>query len=162
MDSLHAVGFYASSGISLAGGLGVALLPRRDQRGAAMGVAGVGLAGIYLSLSAGFAAVVALLCYAGCAALLAGPRYRSLDSVVRPLWRQLGAIGAAALLALLAYSAFRGDFDQATFFGGAFGTAAVGRLLFAHDALATEAVAALVLVALAGATAVWRARERAR
>jgi hypothetical protein len=40
--------------------------------------------------------------------------------------------------------------------------AAIGRLLFERDALATEAVAALVLVALAGATVVWRARERAR
>jgi NADH:ubiquinone oxidoreductase subunit 6 (subunit J) len=162
MDSLHAIGFYASSGISLAGGLGVALLNRRDQRGAALGVAGVGLAGLYLSLSAGFAAAVALLCYLGCAALLAGPQYRSVASVVPPLWRQVGAAGAALLLALLVYSAFRGGFASATFFGGAFGTAAIGRLLFAHDAMATEAVAALVFVALAGATAVWRLRERAR
>ena len=38
MDSLHAIGFYVSSGVSLAGGLGVALLPLRDQRGAAMAV----------------------------------------------------------------------------------------------------------------------------
>lgn len=162
MDSLHAIGFYVSSGVSLAGGLGVALLPRRDQRGLALGVAGIGLAGIYLSLSAGFAAAVALLCYAGCAALLVSPQYRSVEGVVGPMWRQLGAIGAAALLAVLAYSAFRGDFAQATFFGGSFGVAAIGRLLFAHDRLATEAVAALVLVALAGATVVWRARERAR
>ncbi|HSS40457.1 MAG TPA: hypothetical protein VLT58_16945 [Polyangia bacterium] len=162
MDSLHAIGFYVSSGVSLAGGLGVALLPRRDQRGAALGVAGIGLAGIYLSLSAGFVALVALLCYAGCSALLAGPQYRSVEGVVGPVWRQLGAIGAAALFALVAYVAFHGDFVQATFFGGSFGVAAVGRLLFERDALATEAVAALVLVALAGATAVWRARERAR
>jgi hypothetical protein len=74
----------------------------------------------------------------------------------------VGAAGAALLLALLVYSAFRGGFASATFFGGAFGTAAIGRLLFAHDAMATEAVAALVFVALAGATAVWRLRERAR
>src|SRR5690349_20472782 len=98
MDSLHAIGFYVSSGVSLAGGLGVALLSRRDQRGAAMAVSGLGLAGIYLSLSAGFAAAVALLCYAGCAALVAGPQYRSLASVTGPLWRQLGALGAAAML----------------------------------------------------------------
>ena len=162
MDSLHAIGFYVSSGVSLAGGLGVALLPRRDQRGVALGVAGIGLAGIYLALSAGFVALVALLCYAGCAALLAGPQYRSMEGVVGLMWRQLGALGAAALLAVLAYSAFRGDFGEATFYGGPFGAAAIGRLLFEHDTLATEAVAALVLVALAGASAVWRARERAR
>ena len=74
----------------------------------------------------------------------------------------MGAIGAAGLLALLAYSAFRGDFASATFYGGAFGVAALGRLMFAHDALAVEAVALLGLVALAGATAAWRARERGR
>jgi hypothetical protein len=36
----------------------------------------------------------------------------------------------------------------------------VGRLLFTHDALSADAVGALVLVALVGATAVWRGRER--
>ena len=162
LDSLHAIGFYVSSGVSLVGGLGVALLPRRDQRAAAMAVAGVGLAGIYASLSAGFAAAVALLCYVGCAALLGSPQYRSLESVAGSLWRQLGAVGAAALLALLAYSALRGDFAHATFLGGVLGAAGVGRLLFAHDALATEAVAALVFAALAGGAAAWRWRERAR
>src|SRR5438874_7393332 len=108
MDSLHAIGFYASSGVSLAGALGVALLPGRGLRGASMAVVGVGLAGIYLSLSAGFVAAVALVCYAGCAFLVASPLYRPLEGVVGPLWRQVGAIGAAALLAVLAYSAFRG------------------------------------------------------
>jgi NADH:ubiquinone oxidoreductase subunit 6 (subunit J) len=162
MDSLHAIGFYVSSGVSVAGGLGVALLPRRDMRGASLLVVAIGLAGIYLTLSAGFAAVVALICYAGAAAVLAGPRYRSLDLVVGPVWRQLGGVGAAALLALLAYSAFRGSFVHASFYGGTFGTAGIGRLLFEHDALAVEAIAALVLVALAGAAAAWRTRDRTR
>jgi NADH:ubiquinone oxidoreductase subunit 6 (subunit J) len=162
MDSLHAIGFYASSGISLAGGLGAALLPSRGQRGMALGVAGLGLAGIYVVLSAGFAAAIALLCYAGAAWLLANARYRPVEDVAHPNWRQVGAIGAGGLLALLAYSAFRGDFMHATFYGGAFDVAAVGRLILAHDAIATEAVAVLVVVALVGATAMWRVRERGR
>jgi hypothetical protein len=37
----------------------------------------------------------------------------------------------------------------------------VARLLFAHDALATEAVAGVLLVALVGAAIAWR-RERPR
>jgi hypothetical protein len=37
----------------------------------------------------------------------------------------------------------------------------VARLLFAHDALATDAVGALVLAALVGAAIAWR-RERPR
>src|SRR5690242_5375638 len=71
MDSLHAIGFYVSGGVSLAGALGVALLVSRDQRGISMGILGLGLAGIYLTLSAGLAAIVAIVCYLGCAALIA-------------------------------------------------------------------------------------------
>lgn len=163
MDSLHAIGFYASSGVLFAGALGVALLPGRGWRGAALAVSGVGLAGVYLVLSAGFAAGVALVCYAACALILAGHAYRPLESALHPVWRQLAGLGAGALLAVLAYSAFRGDFVQAKFYGGVLNTAALGRLFFEHDALATEAVAALVLVTAVGATAAaWRLRDRAR
>lgn len=163
MDSLHTLGFYASSGISLAGGLGAALLPTRRQRGVSLGVVGVGLSGAYVALSAGFAAAIALICYVGAAWLIASRRYRSLEDTAHPTWRQVGAIGAAALLALLAFSAFRGDFVHTMlFYGGAFDVAAIGRLIFAHDAMAAEAVAALALVALAGASAAWRMRERGR
>ncbi len=162
MDSLHAIGFYVSSGVSLAGGLGVALLPRRDWRGGALALAGLGLAGIYLSLSAGFAAAVALVCLIGTALLVAGPAYRALEPVVHPAWRQAGAVGSAGVLAMLAYSAFKGDFVHATFFGGAFNTASLARLLFTHDALGAEAVAAITVVAMAGAAAAWRMRARTR
>ena len=162
MDSLHAIGFYVSSGVSLAGGLGVALLPRRAQRGLAMGVVGAGLAGVYLTLSAGFAAGIALLCYLAIALLIAGQQYRAVESAIGPVGRQVGALGAAGLLAVLAFTAFHADFAQAGFSGGLWGAAAVGRLLFAHDAIATEAVAVLILVALAGAATAWRIRDRAR
>lgn len=162
MDSLHAIGFYVSAALSVAGGLSVAFLTDRYRRGLSMAVAAIGVAGIYLSLSAGFAAAVALVCYGGCALLVAGATYRSFEITIAGSWRQVGALGAAALLAVLAYAAFRGHFAHATYFGGAFGSAAVGRLFFAHDALATEAVAALALVALIGATAAWRARDRSR
>jgi len=127
-----------------------------------MAVCGVGLAGIYISLGAGFAAIVALVCYLGCAALVAGPRYRRIESVAGPMWRQFGAIGAGALLLVLGFSAYRGTFVAAKPSGDGFGIADIGRLLFAHDALATDAIAALVLVSLIGAAAVWRVRERGR
>jgi hypothetical protein len=151
-----------SGGVSLAGGLGVALLPSRDQRGVSLGVLGFGLAGIYLILSAGLAAIVALVCYLACAAMFASPRYRRLETVVGATWRQVGAIAAGGLLAVLAYSAFRGDFVHASFYGGTFGAASLGRVFFAHNAIATEALAALVFAALGGAAAVWRVRERGR
>jgi NADH:ubiquinone oxidoreductase subunit 6 (subunit J) len=163
MDSLHAIGFYVSAAVSLGGGLLVAFLPGRGWRGLAVGISGLGVVGLYASLSAGFAGVVALVCYAGCALLLAAPQYRVMDTVVAGAWRQVGAVAAGGLFAILAYAAWRGDFAHASPFNfGAFGSAAVGRLLFAHDALATEAIGALVLVALVGATAAWRARDRGR
>lgn len=162
MDSLHAIGFYASAALSVIGALVVALAPGRDLRGAGIAVLGIGLAGIYLVLSAGLTAVVALICYLACAALAAGSRYRAVEPAVTPAWRQLGALGAAGVLALLAYAAFRGDFVTASFFGGVLNSAALGRLFFTHDALATEAIGAVVLVSLAGGTAAWRIRERPR
>jgi NADH:ubiquinone oxidoreductase subunit 6 (subunit J) len=162
MDSLHAIGFYVSAAISVGGGLMVAFLPGRGARGLALAVSGLGIAGLYAALSADFAGLVALVCYAGCALLIAAPRYRVVDSPVGFAWRQAGAVGAAALFAVLAYAAYRGDFVSATYTGGEIGTAAIGRVLFVHDALAAEAVGALVVVALAGATAAWRLRDRGR
>lgn len=162
MDSLHAIGFYASATLSMGGALFVAFLPVRETRGLAMAVTGIGLAGIALSLSAGFAAAVVLVCYLAIAAILAGPQYRAFDPGTHATWRQAGALGAAALLALLAYAAYRGDFVRATFYGGAVGGSALGRTLFAHDAMSTVAVAAVILVALVGAAAAWRVRPRSR
>ena len=162
MDSLHAIGFYVSSGVLLLGGVGVALLPGRGQRGAALAISGVGLAGLYAVLSAGFVAVIAIICYLAAGWLVAGPRYRPIESVVAPVWRQAGAVAAAALLAILAYAAFRGSFAQANLSAGPFEARAVARLLLAHDTLAAEAVVMLGAVAVIGAAAAWRARERAR
>jgi hypothetical protein len=162
MDSLHAIGFYVSAAISIGGGLLLAFLPGRGSRGIAMAVAGAGIVGLYASLSAGFAGLVALVCYAGCALLVAGPQYRVMETVATGVWRQVGAVAAGGLFAILAYAAWRGDFVHATFRGGELGTAAVGRLFFVHDALATEAVGALVLVTLVGTTAAWRLRDRGR
>ena len=162
MDSLHAIGFYVSAAVSLGGGLLVAFLPGRGTRSLALAVSGVGIAGLYASLSAGFSALVALVCFAGCAVLLAAPAYRMMDTPLAGMWRQLGAIAAGGLLAVLCYAAWRGDFIHATFYGGEFNSASIGRLLFERDALATEAVGALILVALVGATAAWRMRDRGR
>ncbi len=161
MDSLHAIGFYVSAALSGVGGILLAFLNGRSRRGAALAIVGLGVAGIYASLSAGFAAVVVLLCYAACALLVVRPDYRTVEQAASGLWRQAGAIGGALLLAVLTYAAWRGNFAKATFNGGPFGTVSVGRLFFAHDALATEAVGGLVLASLVGAAAAWR-RERPR
>ncbi len=161
MDSLHAIGFYVSAALAGVGGIFLAFLQGNMRRGAALAIVGLGVAGIYASLSAGFAALVVLVCYAGSALLVARPDYRTVEQAAGRIWRQLGAVGAALLLAVLAYAAFRGHFASATFNGGPFGSVALGKLFFAHDALATEAVGGLVLGSLVGAAAAWR-RERPR
>lgn len=162
MDSPHAIGFFVSSAIALGGAVFVALLPGRELRSVALFVAGIGVAGVDASLSAGFAAAVVLVSFAGCAALLARPDYRSFNWAVGGTWRQLGGLGAALVFASLAYAAYRGAFAHVQFNGGALGTAAVGRLLLARDALATEAIAVVALIALVVLTIVWRSRERER
>ena len=161
MDSLHAIGFYVSAALAGAGGLFLAFTDSRQRRAVALGLVGLGVAGIDLALSAGFTALVVLICYAGCALLAMRPDHRFLEQAASGPWRQAGAVGAALLLAVFAYAAFRGNFAHATFNGGPFGSVAVGRLLFAHDALATEAVGGLVLASLVGAAGAWR-RERPR
>ena len=171
MDSLHAMGFYVSAALSVAGGLSVAFLTNRSRRALALAVAGVGVAGMYTSLAAAFAGLIALVSFAGCAALLAAPGYRIQETAASLRWRQIGAVAAAALFVALAYAAFRGHFaagwtgyapltGDAALAGDGLGATQVGRLLFTHDALATDAVGALILAALVGATAIWRARER--
>jgi len=162
MDSPHAIGFFVSSAIALGGAAFVALLPGRELRSLALLVAGLGVAGVDVSLSAGFAAAVVLVTFAGCAAMLARPDYRTFNWVAGGPWRQLGALGAALMFAVLAYAAYRGGFAHVQFNGGWLGTAAVGRLLLARDTFATEAVAALVLVALVVLTLMWRSRDRER
>jgi NADH:ubiquinone oxidoreductase subunit 6 (subunit J) len=161
MDSLHAIGFYVSAALAGAGGLLIAFMGGHWRRGLGMALTGLGLAGIYASLSAGFAAVVVLVCYFACALLVARPDYRTVEHVAGALWRQLGAVGAALLFVGLAYAAYRGNFAHAQFKGETINTAPVGRLLFTHDALASEAVAGVVLISLVGAALAWR-RERPR
>ncbi|HEX9099921.1 MAG TPA: hypothetical protein VF956_10590 [Candidatus Dormibacteraeota bacterium] len=161
MDSLHAIGFYVSAALAGVGGILLAFLHGHWHRALALGAVGLGAAGIYASLSAGFAAVVVLVCYTGCALLVARPDYRTVEPGAAGLWRQIGGVGAALLLVVLAYAAFRGRFAHATFYGGPLNSVSVARLLFARDALATEAVAGVVLVALVGAAIAWR-RERPR
>ena len=161
MDSLHAIGFYASTAVALVGAVLVAILPGRETRALALFITGIGVAGIDVFLSAGFTAAIVLLSFAGCAALISRHDYRSFDFTTGAVWRQLGAVGAALLLIALGYAAYRGNFAHITFNGGTLGTAAVGRLLFARDALAADAVGVLVLIALVTLTVAWR-RERGR
>src|SRR6202158_5996208 len=139
MDSLHAIAFSVPAAISVGGGLALAFLPGRGSRGVALAAGGLGIAGLYLSLSAGFAGLVALVSYAGCALLLAAPHYRVIETAVGAVWRQVAAVAAAGLFAILAYAAWRGDFFHAVYVSGDIGRASTGGPLFGLDALGTGA-----------------------
>jgi NADH:ubiquinone oxidoreductase subunit 6 (subunit J) len=97
LDSLHAIGFYVSAALAGVGGILLAFLPGHWRRGLALGATGLGVAGIYGSLSAGFAAIVVLVCYLGCALLVARPDYRSVELAAGSLWRQAGPEGRVFL-----------------------------------------------------------------
>src|SRR5437870_1100820 len=81
----------------------------------------IGAAGVLASLSAGFAAVVTLICLVTMAILLSGPRAaaaaRGAVNEHRRL-AQVGALAAAALFVTLAYAAVRGDFVRGAYPGG--------------------------------------------
>src|SRR2546422_9336868 len=106
MDSLHAIGFYVSAALAGAGGLFLAFTDSRQRRAVALGLVGLGVAGIDLALSAGFAALVVLICYAGCALLAMRPDHRFLEQAASGPWRQAGGGGAAPRPAGAAHAAF--------------------------------------------------------
>lgn len=165
MDALGSILFYVFAAVALVGALAIATLPTRRSASLGVLVLGVGLAGLYATLSAGFVALVALVCYLAVAGLLAAP----LAAISQPgggleppaRWsHQVGALGAVLLFAILAYAAFRLDFAHGSYPGGAFGSAAIGRLLIRRDALASEALSAMLLMALVGGGVAWRLRRR--
>jgi hypothetical protein len=146
--------------VTLAGGLATALLPVRARRGSALAIAGVGLAGLLAVLSAGFAAVVVLLCFGACGAALSASGYRTVWSGAAGRWEQAGAIACGVLFAILLYATWRTDYFEGSYPGGSFGAAAVGRLLLARDGLAGDALALLALVSFLAAGLFWRTRLR--
>jgi NADH:ubiquinone oxidoreductase subunit 6 (subunit J) len=161
LDALHSILFYVFAAIAWGGGLAGALLRPRSWRGIALAVLAVGVAGLLADLSASFAAGVAAVSLLACAVLCGSPLPRArVDAQATRLTTQLGGIAAALLLAVLVYAILRSSFNSGSYPGGEVGTAALGRLLFGHDALAVEAAGAMLLAAMAGAAAAWRVRGR--
>src|SRR5256885_12493911 len=131
MDSPHAIGFYASSAVALGGGLVVVFAGGRDLRALALLISGVGVAGVYASLSAGFAALIVLTSFAGSALLLARPDYRAVMGGVGHVRRQLAAGGGAGPPAPPARGGVPGGFARGALHRGLFRGAPVGGPPFA-------------------------------
>ena len=167
MDTTLAIIFYACSGLATAGSLAATLAGAR-WRSLSLAAVAVGTAGALASLSAGLAALLALVALGGCALLIGALPPDPAGPADRPRRGRAGgpgltvAVGAAMSLLLVAgllLAVWRGSFAAGPYPGGWFGAAAVGRAFFARDALALEALAGMLLAALAGAAAAARARR---
>jgi len=160
LDTLHSVLFYAFAAVTVAGGFATALL---GARAGALGLAAVaiGVAGLLADLDAGFAALIALLALGACAVLvLQLPAPARLAADPAGLDRQLGAVLAGLAFLGLAYVAFKGLYHAGAGQLGTFNAAALGRLLLARDAMATEALLGAFLAALVGGGRLLRVRRR--
>src|SRR5260370_11547776 len=87
MDSLHAIGFYVSAALAGVGGLGLAFARHHERRGLALGLVGLGVAGAYASLSAGFSAVLTIPPFARRALLSSGGAFPNGEATGRGPWR---------------------------------------------------------------------------
>ena len=155
MDLVLTLVFLICAILAVAGALVASLGPSPSWRLLGLLVVAAGTAGVLASLSAGYAALVALVCL-GASAILLGAGAVSVTWPERPGVRgvrtipaQAGAVAAALLLVLLLVVALRGTFAAGAAVGSGFDAAAVGRAFFGRDALALEAVGATLAAALA-------------
>jgi NADH:ubiquinone oxidoreductase subunit 6 (subunit J) len=164
VDVVLTIVFFLCAILAVAGAVGAALGPAAQWRLLGLLVLALGTAGVLASLSAGFAALVALVCLGASAVLLGsmdasaparGGRRAAGDPVATPgggraaLSAQVGAVAAAALLVLLLVVALGSTFVRGSHDGSAFDAVGLGRVFFGRDALALEAVGATLTAALA-------------
>jgi NADH:ubiquinone oxidoreductase subunit 6 (subunit J) len=151
VDVVLTIVFFLCAILAVAGAVGAAIGPAALWRLVGLLALAVGTAGVLASLSAGVAALIALVCL-GASAVLLGSGDAAGTGAPRgeaALPAQVGAVAAALLLALLLVVAFGGSFARGSHAPGAFDAVALGRLFFGRDAVALEAVGATLTAALA-------------
>jgi NADH-quinone oxidoreductase subunit J len=151
VDLVLTIVFFLCAILAVAGAVGAALGPDATWRLLGLLVLAVGTAGVLASLSAGFAALVAIVCLGASAVLLGSAGVGAVrDLAVNSLLSaQVGAVAAALLLALLLVVAVGGSFQATSHVPPAFDLAGLGRAFFGRDALALEAVGATLTAGLA-------------
>ena len=148
MDVVLTIVFFLCAILAVAGAVGAALGPAAPWRLLGLLALAVGAAGVLASFSAGFAALIALVCL-GASAVLLGPADSAAPRGQGGLAAQIGAAAAALLLVILLVVALRGTFAGVPHAGSGFDAVALGRAFFGRDALALEAVGATLTAALA-------------
>lgn len=162
MDLVLTIVFFICAILAVAGALGASLAPTASWRLLGLLAVAAGTAGVLVGLSAGFVALVALVCLGASALLVGGAGSGPLRPAVAgraALPGQVGAVAAALLLVVLLVVAVRGSFAAGAGAGGVFDVRALGHLFFGRDAMAMEAAAAALTAALA-AGGLARSRRR--
>jgi NADH:ubiquinone oxidoreductase subunit 6 (subunit J) len=152
VDIVLTVVFFLCAILAVAGALGASLAPAASWRLPGLLALALGTAGVLAAFSASIAAVVALVSLVAAALLLcrAGAvpvRDGDLRMAARPA--QVGGVASALLLAVLLAVAVGGTFAASGPAGTGFDPGALGRAFFGRDALALEAVGAMLMAALA-------------
>lgn len=157
MDLVLTIVFFICAILAVAGAVGASLAASAPWRLLGLLALALGTAGVLASFSAVIAAVIALVCLVASAMLLSGAgavpvRVGDLRAAALPAL--LGAAAAALLLAVLLVVAVGGTFVAAGQTASGFDPGALGRAFFGRDALALEAVGAMLTAALAVGAAV--------
>jgi NADH-quinone oxidoreductase subunit J len=151
---------------------GIATIAARNPIRSAMGLLStiVGIAGMYLMLSAEFLAAIQIIVYAGAIVILfifvimlLGPSATTPPDARAAVSRYLGAgvflLSSLAAIVLL-WRASNGQTTALNRAPASFGTIeGIGRELFTKDVVPFEIASALLLVAVVGAVAVARGRQ---
>ena len=156
MDLVLIIVFYAFAILGVVGALAAALSATASPRLLGLIAVAVGTSGVLISFSAWIVAFIALLCLGASALLVAGggqvrgaaPAHQS---GLREAGRATlaGVAAAALLLVLLVVVAAGGSFAKAGSGSAGLAASALGRVFFARDALAVDAVGAATMIALA-------------
>src|SRR5579859_8269765 len=114
---------------------------------------------MYLALSAGMVALVALVCYGGVALSVRAWHEAHGQQPHRARARQLAGPAAGWLLILSIFVAVRVPLAGSSYAGGGFGSVLLARSLFARDVLPGVAIAAALMAAAMGAVVAHHARR---
>ena len=155
-DIAHALSFYALAGLTVLASLLVVSLRNIFHAVLALVVSFIGVAGIFLTLNAGFMAMVQVLVYIGAIAVLtlfAIFLTRNAMTQGNPPGRlQLSAVVTAGLMfVLLAYTSLQSHWAPGPEQAPAFGPESIADRLFTVYAFPFELASVVLLVAMIGA-----------
>jgi len=156
LDLVLTIVFYAFAILAVVGALTAALSAIASRRLLGLIGVAVGTAGVLLSFSAWLVAPLALACLGASALLVGGGGQDRGTASARPAGlgeagpvTLAGVAATASLFVLLVAAAAGGSFQNAGSGSAGVAASALGRVFFARDALAVDAVGAAVMIALA-------------